>query len=62
VAQANDTPADLDDEEAVDEVLAEVAQEEPLLTLAAAVDRVPADLKKQMEELLRAEFREVWPR
>ena len=55
------TTAEENDQEA-EEVLTEAAREEPLLTLEAAVARVPAELKKQMEELLRAEFREVWPR
>lgn len=36
------------------------SSDEPLLELEEAVARVPAGLRKEMEELLRAEFREVW--
>ena len=36
-----------------------VEADQPLLSLDDAVDKVPEDLRRQMEELLRAEFREV---
>ncbi len=50
---------------AADLPLAEAAEvsspagDAPLLSLEEAVAQVPAELRQQMEELLRAEFREV---
>lgn len=31
----------------------------PLLDLASAIDQIPSGLRKEMEDLLRADFREV---
>ena len=35
------------------------SDEAPLMDLDTAIEQIPAELRKEMEELLRAEFREV---
>jgi hypothetical protein len=38
---------------------AAAVSQEPLLDLQSAIERVPSGLRKEMEQVLRAEFREV---
>lgn len=47
------------DEAAVDTDEAAPDADEPLLDLQAAVAQIPEDLRKEMADLLRADFREV---
>ena len=49
-----DLPEDLKEE-----IQTSPSSEEPLLDLEMAIEKVPASLRKEMEDLLRAEFREV---
>ncbi|NDV60939.1 hypothetical protein G0Q06_00580 [Puniceicoccales bacterium CK1056] len=54
-------PADFEEEANESELPGEEIFDvrEPLLDLESAIEKVPASLRKEMEDLLRAEFREV---